>query len=167
MTDRALSVVQKQPAGEIVAEKCLRWIRTHPKLSTCLGLLTAAFVTLNCLAFMHAHAMTHFTHGVSRTDRPENLTVFQRAKVLLTGVRIPKPLNLDSPDGQGMPFMTHRYVGPTGIEYETWHIPRSDSRGLATNLLDYIRGSICPRVALEEAVRRGEIQWMIRVADDR
>jgi len=33
-------------------------------------------------------------------------------------------------------------------------------RGLATNLLDYIRGSICPRVALEEAVRRGEIQWM-------
>ena len=36
-------------------------------------------------------------------------------------------------------------------------------RGLATNLLDYIRGSICPRVALEEAVRRGEIQWMKRV----
>ncbi len=39
-------------------------------------------------------------------------------------------------------------------------------RGLGTNLLDYIRGSICPRVALEEAVRRGEIQWMRRVADD-
>ena len=38
-------------------------------------------------------------------------------------------------------------------------------RGLATNLLDYIRGSIGPRVALEEAVRRGEIQWMKRVAD--
>ena len=38
-------------------------------------------------------------------------------------------------------------------------------RGLATNLLDYIRGSICPRVALEEAVRRGEIEWMKRVAE--
>ena len=38
-------------------------------------------------------------------------------------------------------------------------------RGLTTNLLDYIRGSICPRVALEEAVRRGEMQWMKRVAD--
>ena len=38
-------------------------------------------------------------------------------------------------------------------------------RGLATNLLDYIRGSICPRVALEEAVRRGEMQWMKRVAE--
>ncbi len=38
-------------------------------------------------------------------------------------------------------------------------------RGMATNLLDYIRGSICPRVALEEAVRRGEVQWMKRVAE--
>ena len=38
-------------------------------------------------------------------------------------------------------------------------------RGLATNLLDYIRGSICPRVALEEAVRRGKIQWMKHVAE--
>ena len=38
-------------------------------------------------------------------------------------------------------------------------------RGLATNLVDYIRGSICPRIALEEAVRRGEFQWMKRAAD--
>ena len=32
-------------------------------------------------------------------------------------------------------------------------------RSLATTLLDYIRGSICPRVVLEDAIRRGEIQW--------
>ncbi len=38
-------------------------------------------------------------------------------------------------------------------------------RGLATNLLDYIRGSICPRVALEEAVRRGDMQWMKRASE--
>ncbi len=28
-------------------------------------------------------------------------------------------------------------------------------RGVATNLVDYIRGNICPRVALEEMIRRG------------
>ena len=33
-------------------------------------------------------------------------------------------------------------------------------RGLATALYDYIRGSICPRMALEEAARRGELSWM-------
>ncbi|MAE64901.1 MAG: NADPH-dependent FMN reductase [Phycisphaeraceae bacterium] len=38
-------------------------------------------------------------------------------------------------------------------------------RGLAANLLDYIRGSICPRVALEEAARSGETQWMKRVTE--
>ena len=35
-------------------------------------------------------------------------------------------------------------------------------RGLATNLLDYIRQNICPRVALEEMVRLGSIEWMKR-----
>ena len=38
-------------------------------------------------------------------------------------------------------------------------------RGLATNLVDYIHGSICPRVALEEAVRRGELRWMKHLVD--
>jgi len=38
-------------------------------------------------------------------------------------------------------------------------------RGLATNLLDYIHGSVCPRVALEEAVRRGGTQWMKRLVE--
>lgn len=34
-------------------------------------------------------------------------------------------------------------------------------RGVATSLIDYIRGAICPRVALEEMVRRGPaLQWM-------
>ncbi len=28
-------------------------------------------------------------------------------------------------------------------------------RGVATNLIDYIRGNVCPRVALEDMMRRG------------
>jgi FMN reductase len=34
-------------------------------------------------------------------------------------------------------------------------------RSVATSLIDYIRGAICPRVALEEMVRRGPaLQWI-------
>ncbi|MDA2913724.1 NAD(P)H-dependent oxidoreductase [Acidobacteriia bacterium AH_259_A11_L15] len=33
-------------------------------------------------------------------------------------------------------------------------------RGVATTLLDYIRRTVCPRVALEEMARRGETKWM-------
>ena len=36
-------------------------------------------------------------------------------------------------------------------------------RSLATGLIDYIQDSLCPRYALEEAVRRGEVKWMQRV----
>ncbi len=33
-------------------------------------------------------------------------------------------------------------------------------RGVATNLIEYIRGSVCPRVALEEMMRRGlALNW--------
>ncbi|MFQ5927881.1 MAG: NADPH-dependent FMN reductase [Terriglobia bacterium] len=37
-------------------------------------------------------------------------------------------------------------------------------RGVATSLLDYIRGHICPSVALEEMVRQGTTKWMRYVA---
>jgi hypothetical protein len=33
-------------------------------------------------------------------------------------------------------------------------------RGVATNLVEYIRGHVCPRVALEEMMRRGPaLDW--------
>lgn len=35
-------------------------------------------------------------------------------------------------------------------------------RGVATILVDYIEGHICPRIALEEAVRTGDTTWMER-----
>ena len=37
-------------------------------------------------------------------------------------------------------------------------------RRVATNLIDYIRGNICPRVALEDMARRGSVSWMAHVA---
>ena len=39
-------------------------------------------------------------------------------------------------------------------------------RNVATNLLDYIRGYICPKVALEEMARKGETRWMERVCSE-
>ncbi len=39
-------------------------------------------------------------------------------------------------------------------------------RSVARNLLDYIHGHICPKMALEEMVRTGETQWMERLCGD-
>jgi alpha-beta hydrolase superfamily lysophospholipase len=95
-----------------------------------IGLPAAAFIALNGLAYMHARAMTHFTERGAKTSRPEDLTVLQRANVLLTGVRIPKPHNSETPADRGMPYDTHQFSGADGIEYEAWHVPCIDSRGL-------------------------------------
>ena len=108
----------------------LRWFRTHPKTTALIALPVAAFIALNCLAFMHAHAMTHFSEEGTKTERPEDLTVLQRTGVLLTGVRIPKPANTETPTDRNLPFHTHHFSGGSGIELEAWHIPCPDPTGL-------------------------------------
>ena len=74
--------------------------------------------------------MTHFVDAGERTSRPETLSVFEKVRVLLSGVRIPRPRNLRSPASRDMPFRTHRFIGRSNIQYEAWHIPCADSRGL-------------------------------------
>src|SRR5215469_790895 len=50
-----------------------RWARAHPvRAALILGAL--AFTLLNILAFVHAHAMTHFVPGGERTKSPESLS---------------------------------------------------------------------------------------------
>lgn len=111
-------------------KNCVRWMKARPKRTMIIGLPAAAFIALNCLAYMHARAMTHFTESGTKTSRPEGMSVLQRANVLLTGVRIPKPHNSETPADRGLPYDTHQFSGADGIEYEAWHIPCAGSRGL-------------------------------------
>ncbi len=37
-------------------------------------------------------------------------------------------------------------------------------RGVATSLVDYIEGHVCPKLALEEMARGGDTRWMERVS---
>ena len=106
-----------------------RWVKQHPKKSVLIVVL-ALVMCFNGVACMHAHAMTHFTGGGERTAKPDELSAVHKAKVLLTGVRIPRPVNNDLPANHSLPFKTYRFSGPSKVEYEGWHIPRRDSRGL-------------------------------------
>jgi len=112
-----------------VVRNCVRWINKHRKQAACfaLGLLLLA---LNGVAFMHAHAMTHFVVDGRRTPKPDKLSAVEKVKVLFTGVRVPKPVITDDPANHGLPFTNHRFAGPSDMEYEGWHIPCDHSRGL-------------------------------------
>src|SRR5882724_8376383 len=99
-----------------------RWMRSHRRRSAALVIL-AGFALLNAWAYRHAWAMTHFSSGGISTIRPEEMTVFGRARVLLTGVNLPRPANDKTPSNIGLPFETHLLPVSDGIELEAWNVP--------------------------------------------
>jgi hypothetical protein len=54
---------------------------------------------LNLGAYRHAYLMTHFSAGKDRTRSPERLSAWDRLTVLVTGVKMPRPLNGPVPVG--------------------------------------------------------------------
>jgi alpha-beta hydrolase superfamily lysophospholipase len=110
-------------------KKLARWIIRHPGCAAGLTLF-AGFAALNCLACIHAYSMTHFASTVARTGRPEELTSLEKMKVLVTGVRLPRPQNTADPQSVGLAFESHRFHGDDGTTYDAWYIPCRGDRGL-------------------------------------
>jgi uncharacterized protein len=108
---------------------------THKKprkrpLTLAVVLLALPFLALNGIAFMQARAMTHFVTVGQRTAKPEKLSLADKAKVILTGVEVPRPENTVTPKSLGLEYETQRIL--IGAEYlEIWCIePAQQSRGI-------------------------------------
>jgi alpha-beta hydrolase superfamily lysophospholipase len=92
--------------------------------------LLLAFASLNFVAYRQAYTMMNFTQHGTRTEKPEELSFFQKVKILLTGVNIPKPLNDSTPKNLDLPFEVHRVKVDDQFELEGWYIPHSESNGV-------------------------------------
>src|SRR5439155_14935782 len=68
----------------------LRWCLARRK-RIALTLLGVPLVLLNVVVYLHARAFTHYAPRGAATARPERLDRWQKARVLLTGVTIPRP----------------------------------------------------------------------------
>ncbi|MAG92586.1 MAG: hypothetical protein CMJ48_02370 [Planctomycetaceae bacterium] len=143
--------------------KLPRWINSNRKATASLALL-AVVVAVNALAFMHAHAMTHFAVDGERTGGPASLSTWQKAKVLLTGVRLPKPRISETPAEFGLSYHVHRFTSETGIEYEAWHVPCPESQGLCVLFHGYGR---CKSSLLGEAQAWRELGYETLLVDFR
>jgi alpha-beta hydrolase superfamily lysophospholipase len=125
----------------------------HIKRKNWLVLLIAAlglgFAILNVLAYNHAHAMMFFSEGGSRTSKPEELTGWRKARVLMTGVNVPrpesglKPADLD-PDCRRIPVRT-----PDGVTLGTWY----SDRGTDTPLVILFHGYGAEKSSLLQTAR--------------
>jgi pimeloyl-ACP methyl ester carboxylesterase len=90
--------------------------------------LLGAFISVNSVAFMQARAMTRFTGGGERTAKPQRLSFFDTAGLIISGVNVPRPQNWRSPAALGLPFETHRFPSENGSSLEAWHVPGKDER---------------------------------------
>lgn len=93
------------------------------------GLVLLAFVGLNVMAYLQARAMTCFVNGGERTAKPESLNFLQKCTVLLTGIRLPRPVNQQTPANLGLPFETVTLTNARGIRLEAWLIRQPAGKG--------------------------------------
>jgi alpha-beta hydrolase superfamily lysophospholipase len=142
---------------------CLRWAWRHKKLSTSLVLLVLVLL-LNLLAYLHAHAMTHYVRGGRRTSSPEQLTLWDKGWILLSGVTVPRPENQCSPVDVGLSFSIHRFPSSDGIELEAWLIDHPHPRGLVVLFHGY---ASCRAELLPEAKAFHELGYSTCLVDFR
>jgi len=110
--------------------KLLRGLKSRRRLTVAVGsLILLAFIAVNAIAFMQARAMTHFVASTSRTAPPERLSLVGKLKTILTGVRIPRPVNQSNPADVGLRYQTVRFGCPHNDDLEGWFIPADSSRG--------------------------------------
>lgn len=93
-------------------------------------------VAFNGVAWMQARAMTHYLvgEGIVRSKKPEELSVTEKAWIVLTGVRVTRPENERTPESVGLPYETHRIdfdsEGDSEDHLEAWFTPADDSKGI-------------------------------------
>ncbi len=87
-----------------------------------------AVILLNLFAVVHARAMTHLVPGGSKTPTPESLGLMAKLRILMSGVQLPKPINLRDPKSCGLQFQTIR-LASSQPSLELWKIPCNESRG--------------------------------------
>jgi alpha-beta hydrolase superfamily lysophospholipase len=106
----------------------LRWCLARRKRLAA-TLLGVPLVLVNFVAYRHGHAFTHYAAGGPATDPLSAVGRWQKARLLLTGVTIPRPENRYSPADFGLPFTTQTITRDDGT-LEAWHVPAEAPRGL-------------------------------------
>ena len=108
------------------------------------GFATLGFAGLNLLAYNHARSMMHFTTGGPRPHKPEDLNTWQKVKVLLGGVNLPRPMGHRSPASLATNCRVFAIAGPEGITLEAWYC----DRGKETPLVILFHGYAAEKTSL-------------------
>jgi hypothetical protein len=95
------------------------------RLGLVAALLLAAFALFNFVAYQQAYAMTHFVAGAKRTDKPENLSLGQKLKVLFCGIDLSRPHSTLAPASFDPACRAISFPGTNGVRLGAWYCPVS------------------------------------------
>jgi uncharacterized protein len=96
-------------------------------LSIPLAALCLAGILVNLLAWHHAGSFFQYAEGDARTPPPEALSAGEKLKVLLTGIRIPKPRAHSRPTDYGLIAESITVPGHAGQPLAGWHMASTAS----------------------------------------
>jgi uncharacterized protein len=99
--------------------------------------LMAVVLGVNAIAFIQARSMTHFVEDAKRTPPPEKLSRHEKLKLLLTGVTLPRPQNLITPQDIDLEFDRHYIALNTRERLEGWFIPGDSAQGVVVMFPPY------------------------------
>ena len=127
-------------------------------------LILAGFAAVNGLAYNHERAMMHFSTGGTGTSKPEALSLGDKAKVLLTGVNVPRPVGARSPSELSAGCQTIVVKCPDGATLGAWY----SNRGAGTPLVVLFHGYAAEKSCLlPEARAFGELGMSVLLVDFR
>ncbi len=99
-------------------------LKNH-KIKLIVIIFSICFIVINYLAWQHTRSMTRFSGDGIRTQKPENLSMWQKIQVLFSGIDLPRPENERSPEDFGLSYDIHFFPNKRGEILEAWHIPAS------------------------------------------
>jgi pimeloyl-ACP methyl ester carboxylesterase len=123
--------------------------KTKLRIAMTLVIAISGVVMLNVLAYNHAWAMTHFTDGGARTVKPEELTLGNKIKVLLSGINIPRPCGEQHASDVAADCRTVMIGSSDNTTLEAWYC----DRGEATPLVILFHGYSADKTALIKEAR--------------
>lgn len=109
----------------------IRFLR-NPRLRRALvigiAVLSVLGISLNFLAYRHAHAMLNFAANAVRSGAPETLGFSDKVGVLVNGVRIPRPKTTRTPADIGPGCTALSIESEPGIRLGAWHCAGAPGR---------------------------------------
>ncbi len=103
-------------------------------------LLLLVFISVNAVAGMQVHSMTHFVPPDELPQASETRSPVEQIWATLSGRPIPRPENQETPADLGYTYETHTITLPGGEWLEAWWIAHTQPRGIVLLFPGYTAG---------------------------